>query len=100
MKKYDKIRKEIEAMSPEQRIEKLDKMSTEIFIIANSFAGNETGSVAVCLHETVNSILLAQKIFKGEAEDEIPARLFMGSIGIPEQMIEMSTDKERSEENV
>ena len=89
-KKYDEQKKVIEAMTKEERMKRLDVIVDELFIMANSFAGDETGSVATYLHESVNSIWSAQKIFKGEIKDEIPMRFIMNSMGIGEDMVSFS----------
>ena len=81
-KKYEEQRKVIEAMSKEDRMKRLDELSTELFIMANSFAGNETGNIAVYLHESVNSISSAQKIFTGKKEDKIHMEFMLRSMGL------------------
>jgi len=81
-KKYEEQRKVIEAMSKEERMERLDELSTEIFIIANSFAGNETGNIAAYLHESVNNIFSAKQIFTGEKKDELPMRFIAEACGL------------------
>jgi predicted transcriptional regulator len=69
-KRYDDHKKEIEAMPKEQRMERLEEIRIELAVMANSFAGDETGNVATYLHESVNNIGTAQKIFSGEAKDD------------------------------
>jgi hypothetical protein len=89
-KKYDEKKSVVDSMTKEQRMERIEEISTELFIMANSFAGDNTGNVATYLHESVNSISSAQKIFKGEMKDEIPARFVLRSMGLyDEPMIEM-----------
>jgi hypothetical protein len=43
------------------RIEKAINMRRELFDLANSFAGDELGEVAIYLHEACNNILRAEK---------------------------------------
>jgi len=87
---YKAKQKVIEAMSKEDRIKRLDELSKEIFIMANSFAGDETGHVATYLHESCNNIHRAQKIFSGEQKNEIPLNFLLRSLGIDnEPMIEL-----------
>ncbi len=71
-KKYEEQRAKIEAMSEEEKMTRLDKLSTEIFIIANSFTENKMELVAKCLHESVNNLFKAQKILNGKIENKIP----------------------------
>ncbi len=82
-------KKQIESMSKEDRIKSLDKIATELHIIANSFAGDETGTVAVYLHNSANNIRHAQNVFNGEEKDEIPLSFIQNSMGIKEPMISL-----------
>lgn len=82
-KKYDEQRLIIEAMTPEAKMERLDEMLTEVFIMANSFAGNKgPRGVASILHESANNIMRAQKILKGEEEPGIPMEFMLRSMGL------------------
>ena len=78
----EKLKKDIEAMSKEERMKRLDEISTELFTMANSFAGNETGNIAAYLHESVNNIFSAQKIFTREKKDEIPVEFIARACGL------------------
>lgn len=68
---YSKLKNKINEMSQGQKINKLNNLAAEIFIIANSFAKNRMGPVAVYLHESVNNIYCAQKIIDGKIENKI-----------------------------
>lgn len=46
------------------KIERMMEIHKELFDIANSYAGDKTGVVAVKLHEACNSILEANDILK------------------------------------
>jgi hypothetical protein len=46
------------------RFQRLDELQDEVFEIANSFAGNETGVVAMQLHEAVNCISRALRMLE------------------------------------
>jgi len=72
-KKYEEKRAILEALTEDQKMEKLDELLEDVFMMANSFAGNRGPSgVATSLHESANKIMHAQKILKGEIEPGIP----------------------------
>jgi len=52
---------EIEEMTEMQKVSRMMELREELFNLANSFAGNETGVAAVLLHESCNNILRAKK---------------------------------------
>lgn len=95
---YDRLKQIIESMSKEDRMARLDELSSELFIIANSFAGNEHGTIAQYLHESVNNIFAAQKIFTGDKEDAIPFRFLLSSIGIQEPLIRFKPEQKEQGE--
>jgi len=82
---YEKVRKRIEALTPEERMARLEEMSIEVFIMVNSFAGEQEGipeGLGVCLHEVNNYMNKAQKMFDGEIPPGIPADAIMRSMGL------------------
>ena len=83
-------REEVEAMSHEERSARLDELSRELFSMANAFALDKVSGVGTYLHESVNNIWAAQKIIKGEASAEIPARFIARSMGYKEPMVDIS----------
>jgi len=52
----------------EEAIDYLEKTADELFDLANSFGGDETGDVACTLHGAPNKIRQAIKILKGELD--------------------------------
>jgi len=58
---YEIDRAKIEVMTEKEKIEKMIALQHELFMFANSFAGEETGSAAVLLHEACNNIIRAKK---------------------------------------
>lgn len=83
VKQYNAQRDKIESMTPEKKMERLDELSTEIFIMANSFAGDKgLPGIATSLHESANHIMHAQKIFEGEAESGIPVLAVARACGL------------------
>jgi hypothetical protein len=70
-------------MSQNERMERLYKLSTEIFIMANSFSGDRgPRGVASILHESVNNIHRAQRILKGEEKPGIPVEFIARACGL------------------
>ena len=55
-------------MCTKTRKEKIKKMRMDLFNIANSFAGDETGHVAVTLHQACNEMLYAIRMMDEEDE--------------------------------
>ena len=47
----------------QKNMKRAQELYSELFDIANSFAGDETGSIAVNLHEACNSILRAYELY-------------------------------------
>jgi len=45
----------------QERIDRAMELRDELFDLANSFAGDKTGTAAVLLHESCNGILRAKK---------------------------------------
>ena len=90
---YDRLKQIIESMSKEDRMARLDELSSELFIMANSFAGDEHGTIAQYLHESVNNIMAAQQIFTGDKEDVIPLRFLLSSIGLQEPLIRFKPEQ-------
>jgi hypothetical protein len=82
-KKYEEKKTVIEAMTEEQKMKRLDEILEEVFIMANSFAGDKgPRGVASTLHESANNIMRAQKILKGEEEPGIPMEFMLRSMGL------------------
>jgi len=52
-------------MSKQDRMKEVDEISNRVFNIANSFAGDETGNVAMMLHGSCNKMFRAQKVYNG-----------------------------------
>ena len=48
----------------DKRIERLEEMQSELFDLANSFAGEQTGTVAAELHESCNRISNSIRMLK------------------------------------
>lgn len=48
----------------DKRVEQLTKLRSELFDLANSFAGDETGTVASELHESCNRITNSLRMLK------------------------------------
>ena len=65
---YDMLKAKIDKMSIEEKDKRLEELGKEIFIIANSFAGDETGSIAVQLHKASNAINKASLMIEGDEE--------------------------------
>ena len=65
-------------MSEKAGIERALEIRTELFDIANSYAGKEHGHAAGILHEACNCILRADRAIKGtyDAEPEVMGRYF------------------------
>ena len=63
--RYEIARDKIEAMSENEKVEKMMALQDELFLLANSFAGDETGPAAVLLHESCNCILRSKKWLNG-----------------------------------
>ena len=63
-------------MSNKTGMERALELREELFSIANSYAGEETGYVACMLHEACNAIVRAKKTLDGtyDAEHEVMAR--------------------------
>ena len=80
--KRKELREKIKAMTKEEKMKRLDELSTEIFTMANSFAGDKTGAVACYLHESVNNIWKAQKVFGSKTESKIPIEFVAESMGL------------------
>lgn len=95
-KQYDAQRKKIESMTHGERMARLEEISTEVFIMANSFAGGKgLSGIATSLHESANHIMQAQKIFEGKAEPGIPASAItracgFGGRGMTELLMDMN----------
>ena len=84
-KKYEEKRKVIEAMNPDERMKRLDEISTEVFIMANSFAGDQEGipeGLGVALHQSVNKMMQAQKMYEGKIPGGIPMDAIMSACGL------------------
>ena len=82
-KKYEEQKKVIEARTEEQKVKRLDEILEEVFIMANSFAGDRGPSgVASILHESANNIMRAQKILSGEEEPGVPVEFMLRSMGL------------------
>jgi len=84
MKNYTS--KQINEMSYEDRMKRLDAIQTEIFHMANSFAGNHQDypGIATNLHKSANYMLRAMKIFSGDASCEgISVSDVMSACGFP-----------------
>jgi hypothetical protein len=84
-KEYEEKRKVIEAMTPDERMKRLDEISTEVFIMANSFAGDQEGipeGLGVVLHQSVNKMMEAQKMYDGEIPGGIPMDAIMSTCGL------------------
>ena len=83
LRQYDAQREKLELMTPEERMERLDEIRTEVFIMANSFAGdNGLPGIATSLHESANHIMHAQKIFEGKEEPGIPMAAIARACGM------------------
>ena len=65
---YDKLRDEIESLSAEEKKERIENLSKELFIIANSFAGDETGHIAIQLHKASNAATRATLLIEDDDE--------------------------------
>jgi hypothetical protein len=67
--KYDIVKSEVEPLSTEEKKERLEMIAMELGIIANSFAGNSTGDIAVQLHKSSNATNKAIIMIKGDSEE-------------------------------
>lgn len=66
----------------EEKLKRMEELSHELFDMANSFAGDETGTVGVYLHEACNNVWKAMKVLNGEMGDEIPMEFVARSMGL------------------
>ena len=55
---------ELKKLSAAERMEKALKLREQLFELANSFSGNETGNAAVMLHESCNWVIRANNYLK------------------------------------
>ena len=53
-------------MNEQARIDRMMELRSELFDLANSFAGEETGTAATILHEACNNILRAKSWLEGD----------------------------------
>jgi hypothetical protein len=100
-KKYEEKRAVLEAMTDDQKMEKLDVLLEEVFMMANSYAGNRGPvGVASMLHESANHIMKAQKILTGEAKPGIPVEFMLRSMGLGmgTSMIDLQIKQEMDED--
>ena len=65
---YDKVKAEVESLSTDEKKEQLEMVSMELGILANSFAGNKTGEIAVQLHKASNATNKAIIMIEGDLE--------------------------------
>jgi hypothetical protein len=69
-------------MTQEDKVKRLKEIKSELHDLANSFAGDETGTTAVYLHESANIIRTALKVLDGTEEDTIPTKFYLRSMGL------------------
>lgn len=75
-------KKYIEEMTQDERMEYLDKLGEQIFYCANAFALEKRGAIGCTLHESVNQIMKAEKMFNGEEDEVIGISAVMRSMGV------------------
>lgn len=66
---YDKVKAEVDSSSSDEKKERLESLAMELGIIANSFAGNKTGDIAVQLHKASNATNKATIMIEGDLEE-------------------------------
>ena len=69
----------------DNRIERLEAIRHELFHLANSYAGDETGHVAVQLHESVNYINRAVRGLDGDQTLDVQPHMIMRALGFNSQ---------------
>ena len=67
-KHYDKLKAEIDVMSVDEKNKRIEDLGKEVFILANSFAGNKTGDIAVQLHKASNAMSKASLMIEGDVD--------------------------------
>jgi hypothetical protein len=65
---YDKLKAEIDVLTVEEKNKRIEDLGKEVFILANSFAGNKTGDIAVQLHKASNAMSKASLMIEGDAD--------------------------------
>ena len=65
---YNKLKAEIDVMTVDEKNKRIEDLGKEVFILANSFAGNKTGDIAVQLHKASNAMSKASLMIEGDAD--------------------------------
>ena len=60
----------LKALKKKEGIERALEIKEELFSIANSYSGEETGEAAMLLHEACNNILKAKDVLEFQKEEE------------------------------
>lgn len=65
-----------------ERTERLKAIKSELFDLANSYAGEETGRIAVQLHESVNYINRALRGLNGDQTIDVQPHMIARAMGL------------------
>lgn len=69
---YNNLKQTVEKMSEANKLTRLNDIRMELFVFANSYAGDETGHLACTLHEACNCILRVTACIKPSTEGDLP----------------------------